>query len=55
MRVHLGSFEFHVVAGFKPKSPRPQSGILTTKLQPEYINDSKRRYVYKSLPLVVFE
>ena len=40
---------------FKPKSRCPQRGILTTKLQPQHIDNSKHRYFYKFLSLVVLE
>ena len=55
MRVHLGSFEFHVDVVIQARFARPQRGVLTTKLQPQHIDDNKRRYFNKFLNLTVLE
>ena len=42
--------------GIAPKSPQPQRGTVITKLQPQYIDDCKRRYFNKFLSCqAVFE
>ena len=40
---------------FKARSAWPQCRILTTKLQPQHIDDNKRRYFNKFLNLTVLE
>ena len=42
MKVHEGCFEFRLL-GFERKSPQPQCGTLTTKLQPQHNDNNECR------------
>ena len=41
--------------GFEPRSPRPQRGFLTTKLQPQHIHNNKYIIFIKFQSLLMLE